>query len=143
MEAEPIVFEKTFTAPDQQVWAAISEHTEMQNWYFKMDAFEAVEGFKFRFTGGTEKNTYLHLCTVTEVVQKKKLSYTWEYQNFKGSSLVSFELFPAGEQTVLRLTHTGVETFPNDNPDFAPANFVAGWAEIIGTNLAEYLEGKQ
>jgi hypothetical protein len=45
-----------------------------------------------------------------------------------------------GKQTRLKLTHEGLETFPQDNPDFAKESFTAGWTEIIGTLLKQYLE---
>jgi hypothetical protein len=55
-------------------------------------------------------------------------------------SIVTFELIPEGERTRLKLSHTELETFPESNPDFAKENFIAGWKEIIGTNLMAYLE---
>ena len=55
-------------------------------------------------------------------------------------SVVTFELIPEGEKTRLKLSHTKLETFPESNPDFAKENFIAGWKEIIGINLKEYLE---
>jgi hypothetical protein len=41
----------------------------------------------------------------------------------------------------LKLTHAGLETFP-PKPDFAKKNFVAGWTDITGILLKEYLERK-
>jgi len=40
-----------------------------------------------------------------------------------------------GEQTLLRLTHEGLETFPAGSPDFAPASFAKGWTYLIGAAL--------
>ncbi len=51
-----------------------------------------------------------------------------------------FQLFPEGEKTRLKLTHTGLETFPAINPDFAKENFAQGWEHIIGKSLKEFLE---
>ena len=39
----------------------------------------------------------------------------------------------------LKLTHEGLDNFPA-TPDFAYENFVAGWNEIIGKLLKDYLE---
>ncbi len=58
---------------------------------------------------------------------------------YTGESFVTFELFNEGDKTKLKITHAGLETFP-DNPDFAKHNFEAGWTHIIGTSLTEYLE---
>ncbi len=43
-------------------------------------------------------------------------------------------------KTRLKLTHKGLHTFPESNPDFAIVNFVAGWNEIIGTSLKGFVE---
>lgn len=83
----------------------------------------------------------MHLCKVTEVVQGKKLTYSWRYDGFEGNSFVTFELFPEGNKTRLKLTHAGLETFPvTANKDFAKENFAEGWTAIIGTSLKEFVE---
>jgi uncharacterized protein YndB with AHSA1/START domain len=82
----------------------------------------------------------LHLCKITEVVIGKKLSYSWRYDGYEGNSFVTFELFPEGNKTRLKLTHKGLETFPINNPDFAKENFIDGWTYITGTSLKEFLE---
>jgi uncharacterized protein YndB with AHSA1/START domain len=104
--------------------------------------FKPEIGFEFQFYGGTEEKSYLHLCKITDVVPNKKLTYSWKYDGFAGESFVTFELFPEGDKTRLRLTHEGLETFPADVPDLARKNFEQGWTEIIGTSLKEYLEKK-
>jgi len=53
---------------------------------------------------------------------------------------VTFELFPEGSKTRVRLTHEGLETFPATNPDFDEKNFAEGWKHIIGTSLPGYVE---
>jgi uncharacterized protein YndB with AHSA1/START domain len=137
---EPFVIERTFDAPVQTVWKAITDREEMKKWYFDLAAFKAEPGFEFQFIGGSESNSYLHLCKVTEVIFGKKLTYSWRYDGYAGISFVTFELFDEGDKTRLRLTHAGLETFPA-NPDFAKENFAMGWTDIIGRSLREYLEG--
>jgi hypothetical protein len=51
-------------------------------------------------------------------------------------------LFPEGDKTRLKLTHEGLETFPK-TPAYARKNFEAGWTAIIGSELKQFLEGKQ
>ncbi|MFK8843598.1 SRPBCC domain-containing protein, partial [Escherichia coli] len=80
-----------------------------------------------------------HLCEVTEVEPGRKLTYSWRYDGYEGISYVTFELFPQGEKTRLVLTHSGLETFPESNPDLARANFEAGWADFIGNYLPGYV----
>ena len=76
----------------------------------------------------------------TEVIEGEKLAYSWQYKDYKGNTKVTFELTPSGNQTRLKLSHVGLETFPADQPDFDRENFVVGWTWIIGTSLKEYLE---
>jgi len=143
MDTQPIVLEKELNAPVTKVWKAITDKNEMKNWYFDLADFKAEVGFKFQFPGGPDPNRqYLHLCEVTEVILNKKLSYSWRYDGYPGNSFVTFELFDQGNKTLLKLTHTGLETFPVNNADFAKKNFVEGWNHIINTALKNYLEPK-
>jgi uncharacterized protein YndB with AHSA1/START domain len=137
---KPIVIERTFDAPVDVIWQAITDKNEMKKWYFDLAEFRPQVGFEFKFMAGDDNKQWLHLCKVTEVQPGKKLSYSWRYDGHPGNSLVSFELFPQGDQTTVRLTHSGLETFPADIPEFRKENFVAGWTEIIGKSLKEYLE---
>lgn len=136
-----ISVEKLIHAPVQKVWSAITDKNEMKAWYFDLASFKAEPGFEFNFTGGPPDGIqYLHQCRITEVEINKKLSYSWSYAGYTGISFVSFEIIPQGENTLVVLTHSGVETFPADNPDFAKQNFIAGWNDIIGRSLPGYLE---
>lgn len=140
MNNTPIIIEQLINAPREKVWGAISDRNEMKKWYFDPAKFEPVVGFEFQFNGGTEEKQYLHLCTITEAVKGKKLSHSWRYDGYEGDSQVTFELFEEGNKTNVKLTHSGLETFPASNPDFARKNFEEGWRAIIGTTLKDYLE---
>ncbi len=140
MASQPFEIERVYNAPVSLVWKAISNREEMKKWYFDLAEFKPEVGFTFEFDGGPEDRKYTHHCEVVEVIENKKLAYTWNYVGYEGNSLVTFELFAEGNKTRLKLTHTGLETFPANNKDFAKENFVAGWNMIIGTLLREYLE---
>ena len=139
----PIVVESTLNASSERVWRAITEKGQMKQWYFDLKEFKPEVGFEFQFEGGPDERKYLHLCKVTEVDPGKKLTYSWRYDGYEGISFVTFELFPEGNKTRLKLTHAGLETFPASNKDFAKENFVAGWTDIIGKNLGDYVEKRQ
>lgn len=140
ISTEPIVKEVLLKAPVSVVWKAITDKDEMKEWYFDLNEFKPEPGFKFSFIGGTEEHQYIHLCKITDVIPERKLTYTWKYEGYPGESVVSFMLIPEGENTRLRLTHEGLETFPYDNPDFKKENFDAGWSEIIGSSIKKYIE---
>jgi uncharacterized protein YndB with AHSA1/START domain len=140
MKNEPFVIERLFNAPVDKVWKAITDKDQMKKWYFELEEFRPEVGFEFHFEGGKDGNCYLHLCKVTDVIPGRMIRYSWRYDGYEGNSFVTFELFPEGNQTRLRLTHEGLETFPASNPDLAKENFVEGWTYLIGASLSNYLE---
>jgi len=139
MKNEPIIIENLLEAPIDKVWQALTDNDQMKKWYFNLESFRPEVGFEFRFDGGPDDRVYHHVCKITEVIPGKKLAYSWRYEGYEGLSEVSFELAENDDKTLLKLTHSGLETFP-DNPDFAKANFIEGWNQIIGTSLKTYVE---
>ena len=140
--AEAVVIERTFAAPVARVWKAITDVEEMRRWYFDLEEFKPEVGFEFGFTVEHEGMKYCHLCQVTEVIPQRKIAYTWRYEGHEGDSLVTFQLSADVDKTRLKLTHEGFESFPK-TAAFARENFLKGWTEIIGSELKEFLEGKQ
>ena len=143
MNNKIFTIERIFKANIKEVWYAITKKELMKQWYFDLPEFKAEVGFIFEVTGGEEGGKqYLHRCEVTEVVLEKKLTYSWCFVGYEGVSYLSFELFEIGENTKLILTHSGLDTFPSDNPDFAFDKFREGWNHIIDTSLKNFLENK-
>ncbi|HEY0273791.1 MAG TPA: SRPBCC domain-containing protein [Chitinophaga sp.] len=142
MATTPLVVERTYDAPANTVWEALTDNEKLKQWYFRLEAFRPEVGFTFSFYGGDEHTQYQHLCEVTQVVPGKKLAYTWRYEGYPGQSEVSFELFPEGDRTRVKLTHTGLESFAGiQDKNFGVASFTQGWNYILGTSLAHYLQG--
>jgi uncharacterized protein YndB with AHSA1/START domain len=141
MKAEPIVFERIYEAPISKVWKAITDKDDMKQWYFELSEFKPEVGFEFTFVGGDQNQSFLHLCKVVEVVPGKKLKHSWRYDGYEGNSFVTWELFEEGKnKTRVKLTHEGLETFPQETASFAKENFVKGWTGILGINLLDYVE---
>lgn len=140
METAPFTIERTFQAPVEKVWQAITDKSQMREWYFDLAEFRPEVGFEFQFYGGSEEEQYLHKCKVLTVEVNRRLAYSWVYDKYEGYSVVTFELFPEGTGTRLKLTHEGLDSFPKNNKDFARSSFEAGWTEIVGTSLKNYLE---
>jgi uncharacterized protein YndB with AHSA1/START domain len=128
------------TSPEK-LWNAITVKEEMKLWYFDPEEFKPEVGFEFRFWGGTENRQYLHICQIAEVIPAQKLCYTWSYDGIPGITELCFEISPIEDNlSKLKLSHTGFETFPADNPDLDVKNFEEGWNSILGTSLKNYLE---
>jgi uncharacterized protein YndB with AHSA1/START domain len=138
---DAVVVERSLNASVANVWRALTDVDQMREWYFDLKAFKPEIGFEFEFVVEHEGDRYHHLCRVTDVIPEKKIAYTWRYKGEPGDSLVSIELTPEGDKTRLKLTHTGIETFPK-TPAYARKNFEAGWMAIIGTELKQFVEGK-
>lgn len=141
MEKKLLVVERTYEAPIEKVWEAITNKEQMKEWYFAVSDFKAEVGFEFQFTGENDGRAYLHKCVVVEASPVTKLAYTWRYEGYVGESLVTFELFSEEkDKTRLKLTHADLDTFPKDNADFAQENFNQGWNHILGTSLRKFVE---
>lgn len=112
----------------KKVWQTLTETDKMRQWYFpQLTDFKPVVGFKFKFKD--DGSAYQKEWTVTEVINGRKLAHTGVYNGYPGMSEVTFELFHEGDKTRLKLTHTGLESFPND-PHFARSRFEGGWATL-------------
>ena len=140
--AEAVILERTFNAPVARVWKALTDVDQMRQWYFDLKEFKPQVGFECEFIVEHEGNSYHHLCRVIDVVPEKKIAYTWRYKGEPGDSLVTFELFPDGHKTRLKLTHAGIETFPK-TPAYARKNFETGWTAIIGSELKQFVESSK
>jgi uncharacterized protein YndB with AHSA1/START domain len=140
VEDVPLVIERTFEAPVALVWRAITTKAGMDRWFFELTEFKPQAGFEFQFAVEHEGHRYDHRCRVTEVNPEQKIAFTWRYAGYAGDSLVTLELFAeGGDRTRLKLTHTGLETFPK-TPAFARRNFLQGWTQLIGAWLKDYVE---
>ena len=139
MQTSPLIKEALLDAPVQRVWKAITNNADMKHWYFDLEEFRPEVGFRFQFYGENEGRKFLHLCEVKEVIENKKISYTWTYDTHPDAvTLVSWELFPEGNKTRLKLTHEGLDKLPQDR-DYAIDNFRAGWNEIVEKSLRNYV----
>ena len=86
----PFTIERTYNAPISKVWKAITDKDLMKQWYFDLPDFKAEIGTEFQFKGGADDGKqYTHLCIVVEVIQEKKIAYTWRYDGYEGNSKVN------------------------------------------------------
>ncbi|WP_207492659.1 SRPBCC family protein [Aridibaculum aurantiacum] len=138
----PFVIEQVVDAPASRIWQALTDKAQMKQWYFEVDEFKPEAGFHFTFTGGDEQQTFLHLCTIIEVVDKQKLRHSWQYEGQEEQTYVTWELYEEGDKTRVKLTHEGLELIAHHGPAFATNNFHEGWKYILGTALKNHVENK-
>ena len=134
--SKPVIVEETYNAPIEKVWNAITDSSEMKQWFFpEMEDFKPEVGFETQFNVHANGNDYLHIWKVTEVIPFKKIVYNWTYKDYAGDSYVTWELSTENNKTKLRLSHTGIETFPKDNPDFTRESCTGGWTYFYAKDL--------
>jgi len=135
-----IPFTKAFlyNAPIDKAWSALTDPAKLRKWYFpQLQQFEPVVGYHFEFDDNT--SDYQKEWIVTKVTAGKTLAHSWAYKGYPGSSEVTFELFAEGNKTMLRVTQTDLESFP-DHPHFNRERFEQGWDNLLGQNLKQLLE---
>lgn len=137
----PIIVEETFNVKKEIVWQAITQPSQMRQWFFEqMEDFKAEVGFKTNFLVTNEGREFPHHWEIMEVVLNKKLVYNWKYPNYSGNSYVIFELEESENTTKLILTTRVTEDFPDEIPEFKRESCVGGWNYFIKDRLKSYLQ---
>lgn len=141
---KPIIVKQTYDSTLENVWNAITVHDEIKQWYFSdISTFETKVGFETRFIVKVEDRTFPHFWKVTEIVPFKRIAYSWSYEGYKGSALVTFELFAKADQTELKLTYDVIEDFLDTIPEFKRESGINGWNYFIKDALKKYVDGKR
>ncbi|MBT8256328.1 MAG: SRPBCC domain-containing protein [Bacteroidia bacterium] len=135
----PIVVEQFIKASREELWAAITDRSQMIQWYFEnIPEFEDEVGFQTSFPVYSEDRIFTHIWKITQVIPMKKIGYEWTYKEYPGKGLVTFEIQGEDEALTLRLTNTVREDFPQDIPEFKRKSCIDGWNYFIQQRLKEY-----
>ncbi|NNC84071.1 MAG: SRPBCC domain-containing protein [Flavobacteriales bacterium] len=133
--SEPITvtLTKSYPCSSAVLWRALTDLEEMHQWYFEqIPAFKAEEGFEVRFDVYNESRHFPHRWIIKKVVPYRKLGKDWIIENYPGQGYVTFEIFPRDHACELKLTNTGLETFPQDVPEFKEESCRGGWEYFMG-----------
>ncbi len=141
MSVESIIVEHELSATPDVVWQAITSGEQMRQWFFEpMTDFQPRVGFETQFNVHCDDVDYLHCWKVTDVVDGERIAYDWRYEGIAGESVVTWELAPSPAGTRLKLTHAGIETFPQDDPIFSRESGQAGWEYFLQDSLPAFLD---
>lgn len=141
---KPVIVEEIFDKDIQLVWKAITELNQMTQWFFEnIPAFEPLVGFRTEFNVKSTERDFYHLWEITEVVYDEKITYSWKYKELSGESFATFALSSQGDQTKLKVTCIGFDSFPKDIPEFKYESCLAGWNYFIKDRLKKYLDAKK
>ena len=142
--SEPIIVEQSFEVSPSLLWQAITEHSQMIQWFFdNIPEFQPAAGFKTEFNVRAGDRDFHHLWTIIESIPEQKIVYDWRYKDLPGVGKVTFEVFPEANGAKLRLTNEGLDSFPNDIPEFSRDSCQAGWEYFIQGNLQSYVNRVQ
>ncbi len=140
MSDKPIIVEQYLEASRQKVWVAITQQDQMIQWFFEnIESFRAELGFKTQFVVLSGDRTFTHLWKILEVEPMKKIVYDWRYSEYSGNGKVTFLLSREDDNILLTITSEGMESFPQDIPEFTRANCLGGWTYFI-RRLKTYLD---
>lgn len=143
METLPFIIEAEYDVPVERVWKAIADPDDLRQWYFDLPSSSSKIGVPDEFEKAEEPdNITPDKCMAVEIIEGKKISYTWKYEVYPGNSLVTFELSGEGKKTKLLFTHQGLETYPVSNPELARDNIISGWRYMLDTAIKVFLEGR-
>lgn len=138
--ADPIISEHSYNTSIDLVWNALTNLEDMKQWYFdNIDAFVPELGAESTFVIEHEGLTFTHRWKITEVIPVQKIAYDWWYTEYEGKGHVTFDLWAEADKVGLRLTNTGLDSFPAHINAFSRESGEAGWNYLLGTRLREYL----
>ena len=140
---KPVIVEQIFSVSKEKLWRSITDIDLMKQWYFdNILDFKPVVGFKTQFNVVSGERNFLHKWDVVEVVENEKIVYNWQYEDYKGSGDVSFELFEGNGFVRLEVKVIVLEDFPDDIPEFKRESCIGGWEYFLKERLKEYLDRK-
>lgn len=132
-------------APPEVVFNAITNESELVNWFPDIAILEPRVGGKVRFTFHKEKSMKdkdHHLDgTILEYVKNEKISYTWHFEEIPEMprTVVTWTVEKIdGNKTKIELLHTGFD--PSARETFDEHN--KGWTYFT-VKLAEYCASKK
>lgn len=140
----PVEVECEYAASLDQVWKAITDPNLMQQWYFaEIEEFEPTPDFATQFTVEADGRDFVHVWKVTEADPPNRIRYDWSYLGIQGASTICWQLAATDNGTSLKISHTAVEDFPDDDPLFSRESCQAGWEYFLHEQLADHLTSAQ
>lgn len=130
-----IQLEETYNHPIDRVWRAISDETEIAQWFIQAD-FKPVVGYQYTFTHESTRIT----GEVLVASKPSELRYTWIIGDPDTSSTVAWTLESIEGGTRVVLTHTGIESY-GDSAAKMFGSFKQGWTSCL-VSLLEHLSTK-
>ncbi len=134
-----ITLRKTIPVSCTTLWSALTELDQMQQWYFQeLKEFKAKVGFENAFTFEYKGKTFTHKWRVVEVEPSQKIAYYWQYEEYEGDSIVSFQMEKVPNGSHLHLEARILSPFP-EMEEFSQKSMEKGWSSLIEDRLIPFL----
>ena len=129
--SESVVLDYEINAPIANVWHALTDSASLARWMmFKTNTFRPEIGHQFQFSGVEGYDSTIE-CTVTELDEPHKLSYTWQttgQSDQPHATIVTWLLESIGPSaTRLHLEQTGFR--PEARQEIGGATY--GWQHML------------
>lgn len=134
--ARSIQLTQVYDFPVEQLWHALTDAEALSKWLMPCNFIPEVgHEFQFRTTPSPGFDGVVN-CRVLELVENEKLVFTWQAGSL--DTIVTFELLPQGERTVLNFEQSGFSGFINS---FVIRRILSsGWKKkILTVLLPQYL----
>jgi len=137
---EPILKKVTINAPANKVWKTLTDPAKVEAWMLMETTFLPQKNKDFTFKAEPNENwDGIFKCSVKEIVENKKLVYTWDTGFINAETIVSFELKEIDKQTEVTLTHSGWEKLAANQQQTKDAHS-EGWDIRFVQKLKELVE---
>jgi uncharacterized protein (TIGR03086 family) len=107
--AGPIAFERIIDATPDEAFALFTRPERLRRWLAVSASVDLRAGGDYRITVGPG---HVACGTMTEIEPGKRLVYTWGWDGAAspppGGSTIIVEFEPAGDKTLVRMTHAGL-----------------------------------
>lgn len=125
-----------------EIWNAITDSDELENWWGDDVTLEPRVGGKFSEPWeDDDRNKQLASGKVLAVTNQKEITFTWKEQDWeKGAKTqCTISIEDKGKYREISLTHSGWETLPPDKQKQMMKDFKIGWNYHL-KELQAYLE---
>ena len=135
---------EVISASMEEVWMAITDPLEMRKWYFeKIPDFKPEPGFETSFIMDSGERLFTATWRITEVIPGSRITCVWSYEEYPGEGPVTFILSAEGDKTRITVLNEGLDTFPQEIPEFHEESCRSGWEYFIQSRLPEYFERRR
>ena len=130
-------------APPAKVWRHLTDGRLLSSWLMPTEHFEAKVGCSFLFrtvpvgdVGGWDGIVH---CVVREVVDERRLAFSWTSSALGADTVVTITLDGLGGRTRVTLEHAGWDGLPPEKLWLVDEHD-RGWSQLLGPRLKTQVE---